>query len=485
MYRQFSRKQSVRYSLGGVNFTAGFTWCAWIRPEKMLEKNIKPLFMIGTAALKGALRITGSNAGASGRILLATRATEGASYLQSNAYDIPMDEWIFVAFTKASGESKPIFYLYRPRINTWTVQSIGEAVKDPFATPGGVIWMGDYMDSPEGEEFSYYGGIGAEGAWNSVLSEANVKSLPMMSSVHEWKSLSPTGLWMLAQVSPATGVKDWSGGGANQTSNVGSTAKTGDAPQAYSRSYRKTVLATSGLVMFLPTSEITGTVAKDPSGQNPGSYKGSPQKNFASLLPRGEGSCFKAKPGGQYLEVPDSSTLDVGDNYALEAWVKVSTSAGGGSLNIMSKGGNSYYLRLVNEGGWRAQFLKSQVAGLARSSSILALDTVYHIVVCKAGATRKVYVNGVDVTELQENAESVNTNGGLVIGHTDAGFGGGEWDGWLQALAVYKAQMSLSDVIAHYEVGVSKESRDLAMIYENENIRAKRWVLRNGLVVPG
>jgi hypothetical protein len=211
--------------------------------------------------------------------------------------------------------------------------------------------------------------------------------------------------------------------------------------------YRDSVLGTASLVEVWDV----GT----PEGGAPGlknslmaAVKGSPLRSEPSLLPGGEGRSAKFG-AGNYFEVAHNALLNLGDTWTLEAWVKMDLGALTNPQNILSKGNGAYYLRLQNvEGGYRAQSLRSQIAELARSSVTLSANTVYHVVATKSGTTRRIWINGVDVTSLQTNSVCGHTTTPLVLGQSDAGFGG-VFEGWMQYIAVYSTALSEGTIKAH------------------------------------
>ena len=187
-----------------------------------------------------------------------------------------------------------------------------------------------------------------------------------------------------------------------------------------------------------------GDSAKDLKGSNHGSYQGAPATGEPSLLPSGEGASMRTA-SGKYISIPDAASLDLGDSWAIFGFVMLDPEASeveGFNQNILFKGLGAYGLRLWNEGpgfpGYRLQVLRPQTTALAKSSMQLMKARPYFVLGGKAGAERKLYVNGVDVTEPQSNTASTNNAQPVEIGQNDSGFTG-TFEGWVQYLGVCSA----------------------------------------------
>jgi len=101
------------------------------------------------------------------------------------------------------------------------------------------------------------------------------------------------------------------------------------------------------------------------------------------------------------VRVPDANSLDVGDTFSAEGWIKRSSTASTHSL--MNKGNLGLQLVVTNAGSRNRVFLrKANVSTIAQSSVGVPADGKYHhVVATKNGAgpgTAKIYVDGVDVT---------------------------------------------------------------------------------------
>ena len=86
----------------------------------------------------------------------------------------------------------------------------------------------------------------------------------------------------------------------------------------------------------------------------------------------------------------------------------------------------------------------------------LALNTVYHVVATKNGATAHLYVNGVDVASSRGNSTMTNNTNALGIGVSDITVGGinGFLPGRIDECVLYSTALSSTRVLAHYNAGV-------------------------------
>lgn len=212
--------------------------------------------------------------------------------------------------------------------------------------------------------------------------------------------------------------------------------------------YEATVLADSP-VAYWRLGESSGTAAADETGTNAGTYQNTPTLGEAGAITGDADTSVRfTAASSEYVSVNDHASLDVGDVFTLEAWVK--RASNGTAHQILSKGVNGYELLLTSTNiVW---FNQQEVAVLATSSVTVTADgNWHHIVATKNGATRKVYVDGVDVTTGGGNSTVTNTATELNIGRKTNGIQ--PFDGWIDEVAVYPTALSAARVSAHYDAG--------------------------------
>lgn len=153
----------------------------------------------------------------------------------------------------------------------------------------------------------------------------------------------------------------------------------------------------------------------------------------------------------EWVGVPDHLTLDLGDTFTLEAWIRTDRAIRAGeNWGIVSKGSGAYYMRVYETG--QLELLRSGVADIVWSDVAVDDGQVHHVVATKSGATVKLYVDGVDETGAVTDSTCVNNTAGLTVG-------GGSTSvelflGLLDEVAVYPTALSAARVQMHYAAGI-------------------------------
>src|SRR6266480_364602 len=97
-----------------------------------------------------------------------------------------------------------------------------------------------------------------------------------------------------------------------------------------SSQYAGAVAATSGIASYWRLGESSGTSACDAVGSNNGTYQGGYTLGRTGAFNGDPDTAVAFNGSNGLMSVPHASSLDVGDNFSLEAWVKrgaVSTTA--------------------------------------------------------------------------------------------------------------------------------------------------------------
>lgn len=155
------------------------------------------------------------------------------------------------------------------------------------------------------------------------------------------------------------------------------------------------------------------------------------------------------------IRTPDHATLDLGDVFTMEMWVKRATD--GDQQDIMGKGAGAYFWRFLPTTN-QLQLGRFGVADIVESTVAITADgEFHHVVATKNGATVKLYVDTADVTGTVTNSTAVNTTVGFNIGSQGAdGPNDVGVDGWLDEVAVYPTALSLARVQAHYDAALAE-----------------------------
>lgn len=139
------------------------------------------------------------------------------------------DGWVLVASTKATGSVPLSSYKYVYGTDAWTVNTTAGNVADGTAPGGsGSVKIGAYYD---GLGSFFNGEMAAAAVFNRALTQAEIEALA--HSLMAWRDAAPSALWILDQDQTSQPVYDLSGGGANQSAIVGTSAASSSSPVAY------------------------------------------------------------------------------------------------------------------------------------------------------------------------------------------------------------------------------------------------------------
>lgn len=202
------------------------------------------------------------------------------------------------------------------------------------------------------------------------------------------------------------------------------------------------VLAPRGCWHF---DETSGTVASDSSTfLNHGTYLGGPTLGVPGVF----NTAVSLDGFNDSVRVPDANSLDVGDSFSLEGWIKRSSTAK--SHTMFNKGGSGFQLVVMNAGSGNLVYLrKANVTTIATSTAPVPADNAYHhVVATKNGTAVKIYVDGVPGTAPVSLVQVVqNTASPLQFG--DGGTVPANYD----EFAVYDQVLTDSEVAARYAAG--------------------------------
>jgi hypothetical protein len=239
---------------------------------------------------------------------------------------------------------------------------------------------------------------------------------------------------------------------AGNQSSVATHAYTID-PNA-SSSYVEDVLSTPGLVSLWRLGESSGTLAGDAKRANPGAYVNGVLLGEPGALSTDPGNTAARFDGSNdHVSVPDASSLDTGDRFTLEAWVRRTRTSSTGTHRVMSKGDGSYTFGFGND----VLTLRKQAAGDVLRANVSTTDTAtfHHVVATKEGATARLYIDGVDVTDRASVPGSVpviaNTTSPLNLGRTTNGTA--YLPAILDEVSIYGVALTAAQVAQHFRAG--------------------------------
>ncbi len=143
------------------------------------------------------------------------------------------------------------------------------------------------------------------------------------------------------------------------------------------------------------TAGVTYYYRVSGTSSSPSNYFVSDENSFVTTVTAGEDALSFNSSNDGFVEVPNSSSLDLTTNYTIEAWIKPHSFSwlAGIVSKYQTSGTNGYFLRLTS--GY--PYTGIGFDGMETTDGILAADTWYHIAAVNNGGTRTLYVNGIEV----------------------------------------------------------------------------------------
>jgi hypothetical protein len=242
------------------------------------------------------------------------------------------------------------------------------------------------------------------------------------------------------------------GGGLVGPSNPASAAPVGCSPRQ--SSYSSAISSTPGLVGYWRLGESSGTVACDSTTHNNGAYVGGFTLGAPGAIAADPDTALTLDGSSGQVGVPAASSLNVGDTFTIEAWVKR------GALNT----GHNEVIASKQEGAWVLMFNESNQLTLRRSNvaniataTVATTDTTnwHYVVATKNGSSVHLYLDGTDVTGTVSNQTIANNTQPLAIGQSA---GGAFLKGSVDEVALYNTPLTPTQITQHYQTGVNPPS---------------------------
>jgi Tol biopolymer transport system component len=197
--------------------------------------------------------------------------------------------------------------------------------------------------------------------------------------------------------------------------------------------------------------EASGTTALDSSGNaNNGTYLNGPLLGLPGALAGDANTAASFDGVNDSVRVPDANSLDVGDSFTLEGWIKRSSATK--AYELFNKGGNGLQLTVMSAANGNQVWLrKANVSTIARSSAGVPADGRFHYVVATKNGPNSahIYIDGVESTVAVSPAQVI-ANTAFPLTFTGAGTN----QHTLDEFALYDGVLTPAQIMAHYQAGV-------------------------------
>lgn len=211
--------------------------------------------------------------------------------------------------------------------------------------------------------------------------------------------------------------------------------------------YSQAVAGTSGLASYWRLGDGTGTVACDVTGTNPGSYQPGTTLGRPGAIAGDSDTAVGFNGSSGSVSAPASSSLNLGNTFTIEAWVKRADSNTGSNEVIVSKQDGDWVLMF--NGSDHLTLRRSIVADVASSTATIT-DTQWHYVVAtKSGPNVHLYIDGADVTGPISDQTMVDNSQPLAIGQST---GTAYFNGDIDEVALYNTVLTPTQIANHYSL---------------------------------
>jgi hypothetical protein len=148
------------------------------------------------------------------------------------------------------------------------------------------------------------------------------------------------------------------------------------------------------------------------------------------------------------VSVPDAASLDTGDTFSVEAWVRRGSYGTPNYQAIVSKGANAWMLAFYSSD--RLVLRQASVGDVVYSTVSIRDTNWHHVAATKSGSSVKLYIDGVDRTGTVSNKTMQSNSIALSIGQSN---GGSYFNGTVDEVAVYNGALAAATVKGHYDRG--------------------------------
>ena len=192
-----------------------------------------------------------------------------------------------------------------------------------------------------------------------------------------------------------------------------------------------------------PLTAVTGTVYLS-SMTNAGIFDNAMMNDLetvgnaqisTSVKKYGTGSMY-FDGSGDYLLLPNTPLLDQVGDYTYECWYyRAGAGAGGLDILCLKNITNMLYL-YVDQSSQKFGINQHNVGGFLTGTTVTAVNTWYHVAMCRSGSTVRLFVNGIQEASGTYSTNVTGTATTTIGGFTSSGY---SMNGYLDDLRITKA----------------------------------------------
>jgi acid phosphatase type 7 len=213
--------------------------------------------------------------------------------------------------------------------------------------------------------------------------------------------------------------------------------------------YANAVRSTAGLVSYWRLGEASASSAAcDSYGSNAGSYGGGVAVGQVGALNGDPDTSTRLDGSSGRVSVPHTASLDVGDSFTVEAWVRRGSVSTPNYQAIVSQGANAWMLAWYSSN--RLVLRQASVGDVVHSNRTITDTSWHHVAATKSGSSVKLYIDGADVTGTVSNKTMQNNAIALSIGQSN---GGSYLNGTIDDVALYRGALPAATIQSHRDKG--------------------------------
>ena len=225
---------------------------------------------------------------------------------------------------------------------------------------------------------------------------------------------------------------------------------------------RRLSIDDKGCVLYLPLNSVEGGKVKDLSGKgNNGTVHGAVLSDIGDQYPISwkdkliniGGKALSFDGVDDYVEVPDSNSLDITDAITIEAWVKPNDIFDSSRTDWDGVVGKSvqYFLDFNPDNG-KLRFHLSGLSSTNLESTKASWDTVWaHIVGTWDGSIMKIYVDGI-LDSSQESTGTITSDTSDITVGAYSTAPSDLFHGLIDEVRIYNRALSASEIAEHYRI---------------------------------